>query len=283
MARPTMSSDVKESHNHKVILITGASSGFGKACTSLLATQGHHVYGTSRVTEFPSVDTASNFPVNIPMDVRDTASIETAVDYILDREGRLDILVNNAGYGLAGAIEVTSAEEAMSQFDTNFFGVHSVCRIVLPVMRNQDSGLIVNISSIGGLITTPFQGFYCASKYALEAYTESLRMEVKPFGIQVTLIEPGDFKTDITKNRIIAKESSIYEGRQNTAINVITNDEQNGSDPKDLAVLLANIIGKKDVRPRYMIGMFHQKLAAWIKCMLPASLFEKLIMSYYKI
>ena len=193
--------------------------------------------------------------------------------------GRLDVLVNNAGYGLAGAIEHTTLEEAMAQFDTNFFGIHRMCQSVLPVMRDQESGLIVNISSIGGLITTPFQGFYCASKYALEAYTESLRMEVKPFGIQVTMIEPGDFKTDITKNRISASESSIYEDRQNTAINVISKDEQNGSDPRDLA----NIMEKNHVRPQYMIGMFHQKLAVWIKCMLPASLFEKLIMNYYKI
>ena len=276
----TMSSSVKELNDYKVILITGASSGFGKACAIHMASLGHHVYGTSRIAEFPS---ASTFPIIIPMDVRDTASIETTVDYILDREGRLDVLVNNAGYGLAGAIEHTTLEEAIAKFDTNFFGIHRVCRSVLPVMRNQESGLIVNISSIGGLITTPFQGFYCASKYALEAYTESLRMEVKPFGIQVTLIEPGDFKTDITKNRIIALDTSVYEDRQNTAINVIANDEQNGSDPKDLAVLLANIIEKKHVRPRYMIGMFHQKLAAWIKRMLPASLFEKLIISYYKI
>ena len=187
---------------------------------------------------------------------------------------------------MTGAIELTSIEEARQQFETNFFGVHRVCRWVLPAMRRQRSGLIVNISSIGGLIALPFQGFYCASKYALEALTESLRMEVKSYGVQVTLIEPGDFKTRISANRVIAAastEESDYTVRQRAAVDVITRNEQNGADPRELAVLLGNIIDQQHVRPRYLVGMYFQKLAVWAKRFLPASVFERLIMSHYKI
>jgi NAD(P)-dependent dehydrogenase (short-subunit alcohol dehydrogenase family) len=220
------------------------------------------------------------------MDVCETASVEAAVAFILEREGRLDVLVNNAGIAHAGSIEDTSIQEGKAQLETNFFGVHRVCRSVLPVMRKQGSGLIVNIGSIGGLITIPFQGFYCASKYALVALTESLRMEVKPLGIQVSLIEPGDFKTGLTANRVFAAASqnaSVYAARQDAAIGALERAEQNGADPGDLALLLEKIMDKKRVRPHYLAGMFFQKLAVWGKRMLPASVFEKLIMSYYRI
>jgi NAD(P)-dependent dehydrogenase (short-subunit alcohol dehydrogenase family) len=277
---------MKESRDRKVVLITGGSSGFGKACVDYLARCGHRVYGTSRGAEFPRNQNLSRLPLIIPMDVCADASVEAAVDFILEREGRLDVLVNNAGFGLAGAIELTSTDEAKRQFETNFFGIHRVCRKVLPAMRSQGCGLIVNISSMAGLIAVPFQGFYCASKYALEALTESLRMEVKPYGVQVTLVEPGDFRTGITANRIRATashEASVYTVRLSAAIDVITKDEQNGADPRELAVLLGNIMNQKRVRPRYLVGMYFQKMAVWAKRILPASLFEKLIMAYYKI
>jgi NAD(P)-dependent dehydrogenase (short-subunit alcohol dehydrogenase family) len=220
------------------------------------------------------------------MDVRDDDSIEKAVEFVLEREGRLDVLINNAGFALTGAIELTSIEEAGRQFETNFFGVHRVCRCVLPTMRRQRSGLIVNISSIGGLIALPFQGFYCASKYALEGLTESLRMEVKPYGIQVVLIEPGDFKTQISANRIIvaaSTEDSDYTVRQRAAGDVITKNEQDGANPRKLAVLLGKIVVQEQVRARYLVGMYSQKMVIWIKRILPTSLFEKLIMRHYKI
>lgn len=274
------------SNDSRVILITGGSSGFGAVCVNYLASRGHRVYGTSRRVEFPANEDSLHTPLIIPMDVCETASVEAAVAFILEREGRLDVLVNNAGIGYAGSIEETSIQEGKAQLETNFFGVHRVCRSVLPVMRKQGSGLIVNISSIGGLITIPFQGFYCASKYALEALTESLRMEVKPFGIQVTLIEPGDFKTGLTAHRVFAAESqkaSAYRDRQDAAVGALERDERSGADPADLAVLLEKIMYKKRVRPHYLVGMFFQKLAVWSKRILPASVVEKLIMSYYRI
>lgn len=153
-------------------------------------------------------------------------------------------------------------------------------------MRSKRSGLIANISSMGGLIALPFQGFYCASKYALEALTEALRMEVKPYGVQVTLIEPGDFKTRITTNRVVVEASSNasdYAERQRSAVEVIADDEQCGADSRELAVLLDKIIDQQRVRPRYLAGMYFQKLAVWVKRVLPASVFEALIMRHYKI
>jgi NAD(P)-dependent dehydrogenase (short-subunit alcohol dehydrogenase family) len=220
------------------------------------------------------------------MDVCEPASIDAAVEFVLEREGRLDVLINNAGFALAGAIEQTTIDEARAQFDTNFFGVHRVCRSVLPIMRAQGSGLIVNIGSMAGLIAVPFQGFYCASKYALEAFTEVLRMEVKPFGVQVTLVDPGDFETAITANRVLAadfKSESAYAGRQRPAIDVIITSERKGADPRELAVLLGKIIDARRVRPRYLAGARFQKLVVWTKRVLSGSFFEKLIMAHYKI
>lgn len=153
-------------------------------------------------------------------------------------------------------------------------------------MRSKRSGLIVNISSMRGLIALPFQGFDCASKYALEALTEALRMEVKPYGVQVTLIEPGDFKRRITTNRVVVEASSKasdYAERQRSAVEVIADDEQCGADSRERAVLLDKIIDQQRVRPRYLARMYFQKLPVWVKRVLPASVFEALIMRHYKI
>lgn len=277
---------MKASRDSKVIVVTGASSGFGKASVDYLAGCGHRVYGTSRQADYPASRPTTRFPKIIPMDVCEAASVDSAVEFVLQCEGRLDVLINNAGFALAGAIEQTAIDEAKMQFDTNFFGVHRVCRSVLPIMRAQGSGLIVNIGSMAGLVAVPFQGFYCASKYALEALTEALRMEAKTFGVQVTLVDPGDFKTGITANRVFAADSkgaSPYSCRQKAAMDVITGSERNGADPRELAVLLRKIIDGGRVRPRYLAGPRFQKLAVWSKRVLTAAFFERLIMAHYKI
>src|SRR5579872_2559800 len=179
---------------NRVALVTGASSGIGRACAELLAARDFRVYGASR-HPLPG----SSFE-SLPMDVRDEESVTAGIASIVQREGRLDVIVNNAGIAIAGAVEDTSVEEAKDQFDVNFFGALRVCRAVLPVLRDQRSGTIVNIGSIGGLIALPFQGLYSASKFALEGLSESLRLEVAPFGIHVVLIEPGDQQTPLTEN-----------------------------------------------------------------------------------
>ncbi len=233
------------SASSKVVLITGASAGFGYACATHLAGRGHRVYGTSRRASFPEAR-ADPGGCLIPMDVRDEASVRTGVSFVHEREGHIDVVVNNAGVGLAGAIEQTSVEEARALFDTNFFGAHRVCRAVLPVLRQQGTGLLVNVSSIGGLVTIPFQGFYSASKYALESMSDALRMELAPFGVKVVLIEPGDFRTDFTGSRVFSAESrsdSAYAARCSAAVRVMEDDERNGADPQRLAEFLQSQIG----------------------------------------
>jgi short-subunit dehydrogenase len=212
--------------------------------------------------------------------------VRRAVDFVLKREGRIDVVVNNAGVGLAGAIEDTSVEEARAHFETNFFGVHRVCRAVLPTLREQGSGLIVNISSLAGLVTIPFQGFYSASKYALESMTDALRMEVEPYGVQVTLLEPGDFKTGFTESRIFAEESgegSPYRERCERAVGVMVRDEQNGADPRQLAELLAKVIAQPSPGIRYPVGGLIERWGVALRRVLPASLLEKAIRAIYKV
>jgi short-subunit dehydrogenase len=158
----------------QVILITGASSGLGKAMAGILASQGHVVYGTSRS---PSPE---KLPFKmIAMDVTNDQSVLAAVSVVVAAEGKIDTLINNAGMGIGGALENFSAEETQKQFDTNFFGLTTVIRTVLPFMRARKSGKIINISSIGGLMGLPFQGHYSAAKFAVEGYSEALSMEVR--------------------------------------------------------------------------------------------------------
>jgi NAD(P)-dependent dehydrogenase (short-subunit alcohol dehydrogenase family) len=266
----------------RVVLITGASSGIGQACANYLSEKGFRVYGTSRRAQ-------SQEPISFEMitvDVNDEDSVNQGIERILGHEGQMDVVVNNAGYALAGSVEDTSLEEAQAQFQTNFFGVMRVCRAVLPTMRQQQHGYIVNISSIAGLIGTPFQGMYCSSKYALEGFTESLRGEVRPYGIHVVLIEPGDFHTDLTANRqvaALADSNSPYFDKFNNAFGVIESGEINGPTPERIALLLEQIINTSSPRLRYLTGPFTQRLAVSLKKVIPYSLFEWLMMQNYNL
>ena len=177
----------------RVVLVTGASSGLGLATASLLASKGFVVFGTSR---HPSRQKPSNFEI-LKLNLNSDSSVRNCVSSLLQRAGRLDVLVNNAGYALAGAIEETSIAEAKAQFETNFFGAVRLVNSVLPVMRKRRGGQIINVGSIAGLAGSPLEGFYTATKYALEGFTETLRMEVEGFGIKVSIVDAGFFKTNI--------------------------------------------------------------------------------------
>jgi len=180
----------------KVILITGISSGFGKETARMLAENGHKVYGTIRKKA------VSDTPVHyLKMDLTDIESIKTAVSDVLKKEGKIDILINNAGMHSGGPIETSPIETISLQMETNFIGMVNVIREVLPAMRQQGGGTIINFSSIGGLMGLPFQAFYSASKFAIEGFSEALRMEVNQFNIKIILINPGDFHTSNTANR----------------------------------------------------------------------------------
>ncbi len=281
-----------ETNRQRVVLITGASSGIGKACAQHLCQKGYKVYGTSRQALW-----SSNAPAErtgrqpgsfqlIPMDVTSDESVKRGVQWILDREKCLEVVVSNAGYSLAGAVEDTELEEARVQMETNFFAALRLCRLVLPIMRQQGGGYWINISSISGLIGVPFQGLYSASKFALEGLTESLRTEVKPYGIKVVLIEPGDFHTGFTINRhktCSAEQETVYATRFKKALRVMETDETHGPSPEQIGYLLERIITKKSPRLRYITGPAFEKLAVGLKKILPSGLFEWAIMMYYQI
>jgi len=248
--------------NAKVILISGVSSGFGNVTAKYLAQKGCWVFGISRTPEkvmLPNTET-EKWPGSleiIKMDVNYANSIREGIKKIIERTGRLDVVVNNAGYSLAGSIEDTSLREAKDQFNTNFFGVHEVCSQVIPIMRKQQSGYIINISSLSGLVGLPFQALYSASKYAIEGYTEALRIEVKTFGIKVSLIEPGDFRTSFTEHRHITKSSQsdpVYQNRFKESLKAVEESERKGDSPEKIARLVERIINTDSPRLRYRIG-----------------------------
>ncbi len=269
-------------NNKRVVLIAGASSGIGKVCSEYLAGKGMTVYGASRSLQ---AGNGTAFTA-LRMDVTDDNSVHQCVQKIQQEQGRLDVVINCAGYGVAGAVEDTSPEEAMAQFDTNFFGAHRVCRAVLPIMRQQRSGIIINISSIAGLLAVPFQAFYSASKFAMEGMTEALRMEVHPFGIRVVLIEPGDFKTDFPANRknsIASQQSDVYRASLERCVGVMKEEEQQGKVPYPVAKLVERIIDTPSPRLRYTVGPFGERLGPKLKSVLPYRLYELLFMKHYKL
>lgn len=267
----------------KIILITGASSGLGRVCAEYLASKGHKVFGTSRKVENCTNTQSLPFKV-LRMDVTDLESIAETVQSIISAENRIDVLINNAGAGMAAPIEECTDRAARNLFDVNFFGVMNVCRAVLPVMREKGAGLVINISSIAGLTALPYQGIYSATKFALEAMTEALRMEVKQFGIKAVLVEPGDFPTSFTSSRSVCHvENSVYDKELKKALRAAENDENNGPDPVLVAKLIEKIILSKSPRLRYKVGRLHTVIAPLLRQTIPSSAFEKIMMSHYKI
>lgn len=264
----------------KVILITGISSGFGKETATLLARQGHTVYGTVR----KETDTDPLVKV-LKMDLADGATIVSAVNEVLKNENRIDVLINNAGMHTGGPIETMSFETVKLSMNTNFLGVVQLTQLVLPVMRKQGGGLIVNFSSIGGLMGLPYQGIYSAGKFAIEGFSEALRMEVKEFNIKVTVINPGDFHTSNSANRrgFLAPtgEGDPYHAQFAKTLSIIENDESKGWSPVILAKKLVKIVESSNPGHNYIIASFEQKLAVFIKNILPGKLFSKILSDHY--
>lgn len=261
----------------RVALITGASSGIGASCASHLAARGFRVYGASRRAQAPPGVTP------VAMDVESDESVVRAVESIAGREGRFDIVVNNAGVGIAGAVEDTSIEEAKAQFEVNFFGVLRVCRAVLPELRKNPGSYLVNVGSIGGLIAIPFQGLYSASKFAVEGLTEALRLELRPHGVRVVLIEPGDHRTSFTETRRMtgASARSVYHETAARAVRRMAEDELAGPPPEAVARLLLRVVNTRNPRLRYTVGPPAQRVGAWAKRLLPNSIVERAVRSIY--
>lgn len=263
-----------------MVLVTGASSGIGQSCAAFLSERGCRVYGVSR----SAGGGAGGGVIRLQMDVTSDASVVDTVNTVREREGRLDVVVNNAGVAIAGAVEDTTIAEARQQFEVNFFGALRVCRAVLPGMRRQGAGYIINIGSIAGLVALPYQALYSASKFALEGLTESLRLEVGSFGIKVVLIEPGDHRTGLTQNRRWTSASgkdSPYHSSAERALSRMARDEQTGPDPDRVARLVYRVMSTSRPRLRYTAGPATQRAAVWLKRMMPYGVVEKVMGLYY--
>jgi NAD(P)-dependent dehydrogenase (short-subunit alcohol dehydrogenase family) len=265
----------------KVVLITGGSSGIGKSVGEYLLEKGFIVYGTSR-----NPATIINHPFKlIALDVNSAESIKNAIDEIIVAEGKLDILINNAGMGITGPIEETPTNEMRKVFDTNFFGAIDVMKAVLPEMRKQKSGLIINVTSIAGYMGLPFRGIYSATKGALELVTEAIRMEVKSFGIEVTNVAPGDFATNIASGRYHTPvfETSAYKKVYQENLDLMDNHVSSGADPIEMAEAIYKIIQTPQPKIHYKVGDFMQKFSIILKRILPGKVYEKLLMNHYKL
>src|SRR4051794_16234360 len=253
----------------KVVLVTGASAGIGRVCADRLASAGWTVVGGSR----RGTGSAGWEPVVV--DVDDDASVRSAVDGVRARHGRLDAVVLAAGWGLAGPVEVTPIAEAKAQLETNFWGVVRTVQAALPVMRQQGGCRIVILSSLGGLIGIPFQAFYSASKFALEGYAEALAYEVAPFGVHVTLVEPGNIKTDFTGSRRKLSDLGPYADATEHAVEVMERDERGGADPAGVAKAVERVLTAKRPPRRVTVGRSGERLGAVAKRLLPHRVFEK--------
>ena len=265
----------------KVILITGGSSGIGKSIGEFLLGKGYCVYGTSRD---PSKYPNSKFSL-LPLDVTDRNSIKKCISDVLNLQGRLDVLVNNAGAGITGPIEEIPDKEIQRNFDTNFFGPVSMIQTALPAMRAQNSGLIINITSIAGYMGLPYRGVYCASKGALEIITEAFRMEIKDFNIKMTNIAPGDFATNIASGRYHAPllDNSAYKTPYGNTLKLMDTHVDDGSDPRIMANAVYKIIETDNPKIHYKVGKFLQKFSIVLKRILPDRAYEYMLEKHYKI
>lgn len=255
----------KEVQQQKVAIITGSSSGVGHATALLLARNRFHTYATMRnikkSVDIMEIANRERLPLQvIQLDVNDDTSIRTSIEKVISEKQRIDLLVNNAGYGLVGAFEDLSVEEIKSQFETNFFGVIRLTQQVLPIMRKQKSGTIVNVSSGAGRIGFPGMSAYVSSKFALEGLSESMSYELEPFGIKIIIIEPGVIRTNFKKNAIMSKKSlddssiSPYSSIIQKMDASITSIIEHATPPEEVAKAILHVVTSNDPELRFPVG-----------------------------
>jgi NAD(P)-dependent dehydrogenase (short-subunit alcohol dehydrogenase family) len=265
----------------KVVLITGGSSGIGKSIGEFLSQKGFTVYGTSRSPErYPD----SKIKL-VALDVADVLSVEKAIATVAHEAGRIDVVINNAGAGITGPIEDIPNEEIKRNFETNLFGPINVIKAVLPQMRKQNCGLIINVTSIAGYMGLPYRGIYSASKGALELITEAFRMEIKDFNIHMTNVAPGDFATNIAAGRFHAPviKGSPYEEKYGQVLKAIDEDVNKGNDPIMVSHMIHKIIKTPNPRIHYKVGAFMQKFSIILKRVLSDKMYEKMLLNHYKL
>lgn len=264
---------------NKVTLVTGASSGIGREIARLLAQRGARVFGTAR-------DPKSAKPISgvefVRMDVTDDTSVNEAIQGIVQKAGPVEILVNNAGYGLTGALEETSVQEARDQFETNFFGVLRVTNAVLPRMRQAGYGRVVNISSVIGFLPAPFMGIYTASKHAVEGYTETLDHEVRQFGVRAMLIQPAYTKSKINGNSRSAKVAlEVYAAERKRLNSLLEESVEQGDDPRIVAEAVWKALTAKSPLLRYPVGK--GVALSRLRRFVPAGMFDRSLRKQFQL
>lgn len=266
------------------ILVTGASAGIGKATAHLLAREGHQVFALSRRAQTGTAESIGEGCITaVAGDVTDENSIAAAVVFVLAHADKIDALVNCAGNGIAGAVEETSIEEARWQLETNFYGTLHTIQALLPHMRSQGGGRIVNVGSVAGIFPIPFQAFYSVSKFGIEALSEALRMECRQFNIKVTVVEPGDTRTDFTAARrycAATAEGTPYKEQFCRAIYSMAVSEQNGKAPETAARAVLRALKAKNPPVRIVVG-WEYKLLCFAKRLLPDRLTNALLGNMY--
>jgi len=263
----------------KVVIVTGASGGIGKACAAYLGAHGYNVYGTSR-SAGDEIEESGAFPM-VRMDVTDPESVARGIGIVMQREGRLDAVVNNAGLHVVGPVECVSIGDIERCWRTNCLGAMLVCREVLPIMRLQGIGHIINLSSVGGVVGLPFQGAYSGSKFALEGMTESLRAEVNGFGISVSMVQPSDIRHQDCRSD--AKVTKDYEDSFTRVMNIAWKDEEKGYPAERIGPLVERIIENPHPRARYTFGQVFQRAVPLLKRILPNRFVEWALGLYYKV
>ncbi|MCB0675998.1 MAG: oxidoreductase [Saprospiraceae bacterium] len=268
----------------QIILITGASSGMGKETALRLIAEGHIVYGAARRVE-KMLDLVEAGGHVLLMDVTDEAQVQAGIDRIIAEQGRIDVLVNNAGYGSYGSVEETPIDDARRQFDVNLFGLARLTQLVIPHMRERQSGKIINISSVGGKIYTPLGAWYHATKHALEGWSDCLRLELKPFGIDVVIVEPGLIATEfgevLVDPMLERSGEGPYQGLTKLLAQAtkVTYEKKNAASPPSvIADTISGAIRASRPRTRYAVGKLARPLL-FFRNLISDRMFDRLIMS----
>ena len=259
----------------KTLVLTGGSSGIGRATCVLFAERGWQVFELSRHGKTETHIT------HVYCDVCHEESVRDAVAQVLAQTDHIDVVISNAGFGISGAVEFTTIDEAKKQFDVNFFGTDNTVRAVLPVLRKAGGGHILCVGSVAGVYPIPFQAYYSATKAAVQAYAAALANEVRAFGISVSVVMPGDIRTGFTSARQkIQTGDDVYEGRISRSVAVMEQDERKGMDPREVARTVFRIASRPKAGPRYTVGLFYQMLV-FLQRILPAAAVNFIIGKMY--
>lgn len=258
----------------KVIIITGSSSGIGLCLAEYFGKKGDKVYGLSRKM------VQSEYFTTIPTDITDNEQVKNAVCQILDKENRVDVLINNAGMGMVGAVEDSDKEGIIKLFNLNLVGAVQMMSAVMPKMREQGKGMIINVSSIGSEMGLPFRGFYSASKSALDKVVEAMRYEVSPWNVEVCTLHLGDIKTNIAENRIKTEVSAPYKTIFEKVYALMNAHVDSGTEPIEVAEYVEKLLGKRKWKAHYYFGKLGQKIGVPLKWILPQNFYESLMKKY---